>query len=474
MSESFTNNKKPVAQDDPQALAESLYKQNIEISGKNKTLSLLSKLYEISILTLSPKELALRIGKTLQTDLSFEVVGVLLYNQEKHELNPISFACSNRLQIIQSQLNIGFLENTTVQTSHDSFLRQVIEAKNMGYNEELENIWGPLASKELISQMRSGCHIRSTMVYPLIIQEKVIGLLLLSLNRLYDDLVDFEKESIKSSINVVAVALDKSLLHEQLIEANKQLKILDAARAEFITMASHQLRTPPSGIKWYLSALLANEFGKVSGELRNSLVKINVTNNAQISLIDALLNVSRIERGKLEFVFEKDGDLAALTDFTVEQLRPIAEDKKLELVFNKPAKPVPTVTMDKEKIRQVINNMIDNAIKYTRKGKVEVTVEATNTDVILKVKDSGKGMKDKELEYSFAKYGRGKDSIKYSAGLGLGMYLGKVIVEQHNGKIWAESPGVDQGSTFAFSLPINNKIKPTSLVFDLTKTQNVK
>src|SRR3989344_792177 len=264
------------------------------------------------------------------------------------------------------------------------------------------------------------------------------------------------------------------VLTRKLETANKQLKILDAARAEFITMASHQLRSPPSGIKWYLSALLADEFGKVKGELRSSLVKINVTNNAQISLIDALLNVSRIERGKLEFVFEKGGDLTALTDFTVEQLRPIAEDKKLELVFNKPAKPIPAVIMDKEKLRQVINNMVDNAIKYTRKGKVEVNVEATDTDVILKVKDSGKGMKDKELENTFAKYGRGKDSIKYSAGLGLGMYLAKVIVEQHNGKIWAESPGANQGSTFFFSIPINNKIKPTSLIFDLTKNQDAK
>src|SRR3989344_1004309 len=281
------------------------------------------------------------------------------------------------------------------------------------------------------------------------------------------------------------ILLIKSVLHEarhrdqlqiltgKLKEANKQLKILDQARAEFISMASHQLRTPPSSIKWYLSALLADEFGKLPPEIKEALVRVNTTNNSMISLIDALLNVSRIERGKLEFVFE-EADLAEITQITIDQLAPLAREKGLELVYNKPAAPLPKLIMDKEKLRQVINNMIDNAIKYSKKGKIEISIEKTKRDATLKVRDNGKGMSAKELDVSFSKYGRGKDSIKYSAGLGLGMYLAKVIVEQHNGKIWAESPGADKGSTFAFSVPINNKIKPTSLIFDLTKTQNVK
>lgn len=263
------------------------------------------------------------------------------------------------------------------------------------------------------------------------------------------------------------------ILTKKLEGANKQLKILDQARAEFISMASHQLRTPPSSIKWYLSALLADEFGKMASPLRDALVKVNITNNSMISLIDALLNVSRIERGKLEFVFE-ESDFVAITQLTVDQLQPLAQEKKLKLNFTKPAFLVPKIIMDKEKLRQVINNMIDNAIKYTKQGQVDVRIEVTKTDVILKVSDTGKGMSAKEQEVSFAKYGRGKDSIKYSAGLGLGMYLGRVIVEQHNGKIWAESAGEGKGSTFAFSIPIKNQIKPTSLIFDLTKTQDVK
>ena len=118
--------------------------------------------------------------------------------------------------------------------------------------------------------------------------------------------------------------------------------------------------------------------------------------------------------------------------------------------------------------------MIDNAIKYSKQGEIQVSLEQTAADLVLKVKDSGKGMDQDELLAAFQKYGRGKDSKKYAAGLGLGMYLAKVIVEQHNGKIWAESRGAGQGSMFAFSLPIVSKLKPTSLVFDLTKTQNVK
>lgn len=467
-----SNNKISGENDDPKALVENLYKQNVEIAEKNKTLSLLSKLYEISILTLAPKELAKKISQTVQADLSFELVGILLYSKKRNELTPLAFASSERLKKIQSDFKISF-ENVTLPVSRSVFLKQIIKTKTGDSTEKLEDVWDDLVAHEMLTELSGKGHVRSSLAYPLIIQDTVIGILILSLNRLERDLVDFEKESIKSFVNVIAVALDKAIVSEKLKIANEQLKILDAARAEFITMASHQLRTPPSSIKWSLSAILANEFGQLDGELREALRKIDAANSSQISLIDALLNASRIERGKLEFVFE-EADIAEITALTVDMLEPLARQKKLKLTFVKPSTALPKIVMDREKLRQVINNMIDNAIKYSKQGEIQVSLEQTPADLVLKVKDSGKGMGKNELKAAFEKYGRGKDSKKYAAGLGLGMYLARVIVEQHNGKIWAESPGEEQGSLFAFSLPIHNKLKPTSLVFDLTKTQTVK
>ena len=261
------------------------------------------------------------------------------------------------------------------------------------------------------------------------------------------------------------------ILTGKLEKANKQLKILDKARAEFITMASHQLRTPPSSIKWHLSAVLAGDFGEVSPEVKTVITKANLTNNALISLIEDMLNVSRIERGKMQFAFEPT-DMREITQMTVDLLAPMAEFKKIKLVFNKPKTILPVINADKEKVRQVINNLVDNAIKYTQAGQVAVSLDKTDKDVILKVTDTGKGVPKGEIGKIFEKFSRGKDSQNYSAGLGLGLYLAQVVINQHQGKIWAESPGINKGSIFAFSLPIKSPLKSDSSTLDLTKNQN--
>ncbi len=257
------------------------------------------------------------------------------------------------------------------------------------------------------------------------------------------------------------------ILTKQLEDANEKLKALDIARSEFITIASHQLRTPPATIKWYLSGLLSGDYGKFKAEQREILEKTNRTNNSLISLIDDMLNVSRIERGKMEFLFE-EVDLLPLADLTFEQLTPIAKEKNIKLTFKKPVRALPKIMADKEKIRQVMNNLIDNALKYTKIGNVAVNLWQEKDEVKFSVTDTGKGITPEENEAIFQKFSRGKESIKQSAGLGLGLYVAKVVIEQHKGKIWAESPGSGKGSVFTFSLPVHSGLNPTSLI-DFTK-----
>lgn len=259
------------------------------------------------------------------------------------------------------------------------------------------------------------------------------------------------------------------ILTEELAYANEKLKVLDKARAEFISIASHQLRTPPSTIKWYLSSMLSGDFGRLKPELKDALEKTQLTNNSLISLIEDLLNVSRIERGKMEFAF-KDTDVLVLIETTLNQLAPFAKMKKLKLVFKKPKISVPHVMADTEKLRQVINNLIDNAIKYTKMGTIKIALEQKGDNVIFSVADTGKGVLQEEKNNIFEKFGRGNDSIKYAAGLGLGLYLAKIVIDQHKGKIWVESLGQGKGSTFIFSLPIHSNIK-TEAVLDLTENR---
>lgn len=268
---------------------------------------------------------------------------------------------------------------------------------------------------------------------------------------------------IKSVFNEVRQREQLEILTKQLEDANKQLKILDQARAEFITIASHQLRTPPATIKWYLSSILNGDYGRVTKELKLIIGKANLTNNSLISLIDDLLNVSRIERGKMEFLFEPC-NLTDLARFTYEQLLPIAQDKHLELVFNEPKIKLPEIMADKEKIRQVMNNLIDNAIKYTHDGKITVGISADSANIRFSVTDTGKGISPDEKDSIFEKYSRGKESVNKSPGLGLGLYVAKIVIGQHKGKIWAESPGSGKGSSFIFEIPIHNNLEKTTLL----------
>lgn len=272
---------------------------------------------------------------------------------------------------------------------------------------------------------------------------------------------------IKSVIREVKQRELLEILTKQLEDANEKLKALDIARSEFITIASHQLRTPPATIKWYLSSVLAGDFGKLTDEQKNIVDKAFRTNNSQISLIDDMLNVSRIERGKMEFLFEKI-NLLPLAQITYEQLIPQATEHGLKLSLTEPTKPLPEIMADKEKIRQVMNNLIDNAIKYTKAGSVTAKLWEEGGDIKFSVTDTGKGIAPEEATSIFQKFSRGKESVKQSAGLGLGLYVAKIVIEQHKGKIWAESKGVGLGSSFIFSIPIKNDLSETTLL-DFTK-----
>lgn len=445
-----------------QEINEEIYKRNIELAVVNKTLSLLRKLYQISLLELDPTNLADKVADTIRVDLNMEMVGIFYFQEEIDTLVPLKFSESERFQEAQSVHKLQLERIKITKASEHRVLREVVGNNTTQMIQTLVEIWdGEVDTQELV-ELKQASHLETIFLFPLHTQHGTIGMLVLALNRTYDNLNQFEKDSINSFTDVVAVALDKALIYEQLKLANEQLKALDKARAEFISIASHQLRTPPATIKWYLNAVLNGDFGELSNELHAALERTNVTNEAQISTIDDLLNASRIERGKLEFFFQL-GNIAPMVAQLVEQLQPLATMHKQRIVYKAPTETLPDIMLDAEKIRQVLNNMIDNAIKYSKQGDIIVSLEHDHDNVTIKVVDTGKGMDKETQEGLFKKYSRGKDSATHATGLGLGMYVAKVIVEQHNGRIWAESPGVGKGSTFAFSLPIKSQIKATTI-----------
>ncbi len=451
-----------------QEINEEIYRRNIELAVVNKTLSLLRKLYQVSLLTLDPASLSEKMSEEVRVDLNMETVGVFSFHEADDTLYPFIFSKSERLLTALKHTGFMFRDFIINSVSAKPVLTNVIRNKIPSLNSRLNDVWGGIINDSNLKTIAEESHIKNVLLYPLLSQNRTTGLLVLAINREYSGLSDFEKESVKNCVDVIAVALDKAILYEELQKANEQLEALDKARSEFITIASHQLRTPPATIKWFLSSILAGDYGKVDDGLKETLEKTARTNNSLIALIDDMLNVSRIERGKMEFLFQ-EVNLLDLAKITFEQLQPIAKEKGLKLAFNMP-KSVPQIMADKEKIRQVMNNFIDNSIKYTKKGSITVDLSSTDEEIRFSVTDTGKGMSEDEKDEIFEKFKRGKESSKQSAGLGLGLYVAKVIVEQHKGKLWAESQGLDKGSSFIFTVPIHNGLTETTLV-DLTKTQ---
>jgi len=243
-------------------------------------------------------------------------------------------------------------------------------------------------------------------------------------------------------------------LARSLEQANARLKELDKAKSDFISIASHQLRTPLTAIKGYLSMIKDGDFGPVAIKLRDPIDKVFQSADRLINLVEDLLNISRIESGRMEYNFRKD-NLDTMVKSVVDELRPNADKKHLKLEYLPPATAVPKVRMDTDKLRQVVMNFIDNSIKYTDKGFVRVSLAVQVGAVRFTVEDSGMGIDKKDLGQLFQKFTRGRGtSIIHTEGTGLGLYVARKIIEAHGGRAWAESEGAGKGSRFIFELPI--------------------
>ena len=248
-------------------------------------------------------------------------------------------------------------------------------------------------------------------------------------------------------------------LTKELERANTELMRLDKAKSEFVSIASHQLRTPLTAIKGYISLILEGAYGKHTPRASEALNKIFLANERLIQLVEDLLNITHIEAGRLEYHIG-NVHVEEILEELYEMFILRAKDKDLEFILDLSDKKLPVVQADKSKLREVVSNLIDNAIKYTKKGFVHVSVEYDKKTMRIIVEDSGVGISPESMKTLFAKFSRGTDSSKiYTEGTGLGLFVGKNLIESQGGHVYAESEGVGKGSRFIIEMPIKNKKK---------------
>ena len=227
---------------------------------------------------------------------------------------------------------------------------------------------------------------------------------------------------------------------------------------EFISLASHQLRTPLSATKWFLEMLIKGDAGKLTKKQMEFVRHVDDSNERMIELVGALLNVSRIESGRI-IVEPVPTNLKTLITSLVSDMKKMFAEKHQKLTIDV-AKDLPEISIDRKLVRQVYLNLLTNANKYTPdNGKIHISVIKQGEKILSKIEDTGYGIPKEEKEKVFQKFYRGSNILSaVPTGTGLGLYLVKAIIESSNGEIWFESQE-DKGSAFYFTLPLSGMTK---------------
>ena len=240
----------------------------------------------------------------------------------------------------------------------------------------------------------------------------------------------------------------------ELQQANEKLKGLDKLKTEFLSLASHQLRSPLTAIKGYASMLTEGAFGALDEKQNEAVKRIYASAQGLVNVVEDLLNVSKIEQGGMKYEFSPV-DLQKLITDLVGEMRIPAENKKLIFTAVIPQFDKCMVNADPVKIKQVFLNLVDNSIKYTEKGFVEVSLTRSteNKTIIFTVRDSGVGISQETKEKLFQKFSRGEGGKLNTGGSGLGLYLAREIARAHKGDITITSEGLGKGASFIVTLP---------------------
>jgi len=268
------------------------------------------------------------------------------------------------------------------------------------------------------------------------------------------------KENLTLEVSTIPLVREEEKLGNLIIlhDVTRE-KIIERMKTEFVSLVAHQLRTPLSAIKWTLRMVLDGDLGPIAEEQRDFMEKTYKSNERMIDLVNDLLNITRIEEGR--YLYKPIlTDIESVVQFVINSYKEEIKKRKIKFEFKKPEKKLPQITVDVEKIKLAIQNLFDNAIRYTQPGGT-VTVSLTHgkKEIEFQIQDSGVGIPKDQQERAFTKFFRGVNVVRMETeGTGLGLFITKNIIEAHGGKIWFKSEE-GKGSTFFFSLPVEKEFE---------------
>lgn len=447
-------------QSDYERITQEMYAKNLELAQINRVLSILRAI-DIIILQSqgSIRELSAELSGAILESAPYGMMAILSQNrhaekfvsfqgwalsQDRQQL-PLVLQLEEKLQSLTLPFNGRWMDGPSRNL--------IIDLENMQTSTEVAPLEPEMS--ELLGQLHEHLQINSLYMTKLRARGMVVGVMVVGLHEKAAKIDDIEL--IERLGEPVGIALDNKLLFDEnqrvlkrLQKANEKMKQLDEAKDEFISMASHQLRTPLTSVKGYLSMVLEGDAGDINDNQKKLLDQAFVSSQRMVFLIADLLNVSRLKTGK--FVIEPaPTNLSEVIQGEVDQLKETAAARGLELTFEPPSN-FPTLMLDETKIRQVIMNFTDNAIYYTPSGgHIRVTLTETDKAIEFAVTDDGMGVPKAEQPHLFNKFYRAGNAKKARPdGTGLGLFMAKKVIVAQGGSILFKSKE-GQGSTFGFT-----------------------
>ena len=406
------------------------YNQSLDVALQRQALSIGRSIYTLLKDDLASSEMIQqKIEALLASDLELQELTVL-----KPTGDDFKIIASSKLEEVGKILQFYYFRLAWMQPDNDGLATDSLRLASTVEGEELVKGFSPADRFWLVAMPMRDSNGEKQALLTMKLSSKII-----------DDLTNYNRNmSIYLLIGTVLVVILFLLVVVRLWDyalLYKKIKAVDQMKDEFISMASHELRTPVTGIKGYISMVLDGTLGEVNDKVKSSLKIVQNASTRLATLVEDLLNVSRIEQGRIK-VDSCPVDVNQVIQDIIQELKVQAEEKKIELKYKAHTKQLPLIKIDVDRFKQVLINLVGNAIKYTEKGSVEIITEEKNRGKTLefRIKDTGIGMSAKDRERLFEKFYRVQnEKTKDISGTGLGLWIVKQIVELMNGTIMVDS-----------------------------------
>lgn len=437
-------------------ITQEMYKKNLELAQRNRTLLLIRKLQEIILSSVTDiSSIGTQITDTVVAETGFKSVCLRILNHSKTTLLPLSASVERKDHPSAQTFVKDILTKKVMITHSQGILAKAVTAKKMQRTKHMYFLPCPGYDIDECRKLQKAMEINEFLVYPLIARERVIGTLSIGVGGDTDLTYIEQKDLLDRLPGIISIALENSLLYETIAKTNDRLKELDKLKDDFVSIASHELRTPMTAIKSYLWMIINKSTMKLDEKTKSYLDIAYTSTERLIKLVGNMLTISRIEGKRLELAVTKL-DLPDLVKDVFAEVIIKAHEGKIKLTLNAPKKPI-FVMGDKDKLHEVIMNLLGNSLKFTPcGGSIVVAVKPHDRSVDVSVTDTGPGMSPEDKEKLFHKFGlMGSSYAKTNnaSGTGLGLFITKQILAMHKGHITVESE-LGKGSTFTFTLPL--------------------